>query len=125
MKKAYELLKNLVPVANHKTFFTLLFSVVSKSEEVLMIPSKSGKSVNILNYPVSNTKELESDECIAKLISEIKNISGVSHMTNQSNEYDTPLLSICPISNKTSLEDKLAMFKEHLPVEEEATETEA
>ena len=114
MDKAFKLLKTLIPVANHKTFFTLLFDIVSKSEEVLMIPSKSGKSVNILNYPVSNTKELESDECIAKLISEIKNISGVSSMTNQSSEYDTPLLSICPTNSKTSLEDKQDMFKEYL-----------
>ena len=114
MKKAFELLKTILPVDSHKTIFTLLFDVVSKSEDVLMIPSKSGKSVNILNYPVSNTKELESDVCIAKLISEIKNVSGVSTMTNQSSEYDTPLLSICPANSKTSLEDKEDMFKDYL-----------
>ena len=114
MDKAMAILETLLPVNFHKEIFTLLFDVVNKSEDIGMIPSKSGKSVNILNFPVSNTKQLESDESVAKLISAVKNVSGVSIMTNQSNDYDTPLLSIVPSGSTVTSKEKKALFAKYM-----------
>ena len=113
MKKALLILESLIPVAQHENFFSLLFDVVSKTEEIAMTPSASGKSVNILNFPVSNTRQLESDECVAKLISAVKDIPSVSTISNQSNDYDTPLLSICPSSSSVSSEEKNTLFAKY------------
>tara|TARA_Y100001938_G_scaffold146492_1_gene225451 strand:+ start:634 stop:981 length:348 start_codon:yes stop_codon:yes gene_type:complete len=110
MKKALKILETLIPLDNHKSFFLSLFDVVSTNDKVAMIPSKSGKSVNILNFPVSNIKQLESHETVATLIDEVKNIPGVSIMTNQSNDYDTPLLSIVQSKSDLSSEEKKSLF---------------
>ena len=108
MDKAIAILETLLPVNFHKEIFTLLFDVVNKSEDIGMIPSKSG------NFPVSNTKQLESDESVAKLISAVKNVSGVSIMTNQSNDYDTPLLSIVPSGSTVTSKEKKALFAKYM-----------
>lgn len=114
MKNALKILETLVPLDNHKSFFLSLFDVINTNDKVAMIPSKSGKSVNILNFPVSNIKQLESDETVAKLITDVKNIPGVSIMTNQSNDYDTPLLSIVPSKSDMSSEEKKSLFAKYL-----------
>ena len=113
MEKAIKILEILVPVNLHNDFFSLLFDVVNKTEEIAMLPSAKGTSVNILNFPVSNTKQLESDECVAKLISAVKDIPSVSTISNQSNDYDTPLLSIVPNKLSVSSKDKESLFAKY------------
>ena len=113
MKKALLILETLIPVAQHENFFSLLFDVVNKTEETTMTPSASGKSVNIPNFPVSNTRQLESDECVAKLLDAVKDIPSVSTISNQSNDYDTPLLSIVPNKLSVSSKDKESLFAKY------------
>ena len=125
MQKAIKILETLIPLSNHKSFFSSLFDVVNTSDEIAMIPSKSGKSVNILNFPVANENQLLANKSVATLIDEVENIKGVTTMLNHSRDYDTPLLSIVPSTGNVSSEEKKSLFAKYLKPSTEETSQEA
>lgn len=103
-----------------ETLWNALFNVVN-TKGVSMALSSSEKSVNILNFPVASIKALKQNENVATLLSEIKKVDGVSFMINHdSEEHDTPLLSICPTGNAMSSKDKQEFFSEYITPKEQS-----
>ena len=118
MKKVKEILEGFF--GKEESVWYALFQVVN-TKGVSMTLSSSEKSVNILNFPVASIKALKQNENVATLLSEIKKVDGVSFMINHdSEEHDTPLLSICPSGNGMSSQDKEDFFSEYLTSEVQA-----
>ena len=108
-------LKEIIASLNLSSDIKALLNTLVTPEEVRLAPTESDvtgtKGFNIYGIQCFNKAQLMADETFSALHSSIKAESHLNILINHSDDYETPLVWIGPVSrNKQSTTDKQSLF---------------
>ena len=107
-------LKEIIASLNLSSDIKALLNTLVTPEEVRLAPTESDngtKGFNIYGIQCFNKAQLMNDETFSALYDAVKSESHLNVLVNHSEDYETPLVWIGPVSrNKQSTSDKQSLF---------------